>query len=196
MAVKRTTRKKPTTEIVTAEVLDPPEDGLLGGEEDTRESVEQRRLVRSLLFSSSPREIAFVLKEKYGIDRDKVKALIRSVRDENSRAVAIATKTARGDQMIALRTLHGQMLSEIAVERQAEDRARKAGQPYRARRNTATYGDVLACHKLIASVEGNFAPQKSISLVADVSTEVLDLLSVQSPEEVAEMIAEGRSHGR
>jgi len=157
-----------------------------------------------MLFTRSPREIIFQMREQFGLSYQQTRRLIASVRDENASQVALAQKTGRGDQILELRDLAGQMMADLARAKSDENRILKRAQEmkergekgpfpvYVPRRHIPSHREILACHDLIARVEGNFAPTKHVVAAGNVSTEILDLLGVSSPEEVAEIVSRGR----
>lgn len=181
---------RPSTPPPSAE-LQKAEAELVSAFAPSKGNVQLWEEIRKHQLSKSDEEIAILLADKYAISHTAMKSACRRVR---ARVVALGSefaKNGRIPQIVELRARAAEASMMIHNERVREQQAEKLGKKYVRRRNTPTEGDVRAYHELIAKVEGNFAPTKHTVISANLSQEVLDILGVQSPEEIAEYIAEG-----
>lgn len=147
--------------------------------------------VRRLLFYKNEEEVAAIVAEEHGKSFGAAKAIVRRVRARVTALGSHLMKTGKADQIVELHARAAEAAIMIRNERIREEKARKEKTKYSPPRNLPTEADVRALHELIARLEGNFAPAKTVQVNAFVGQDVLDLLGVQSAQEVAELIQEG-----
>ena len=147
--------------------------------------------VRRLLFYKNEDEVATIVADQYGKSFAAGKAIVRRVRARVTALGSHLAKTGKADQIVELHARAAEAAIMIRNERIREEKARKEKTKYSPPRSLPTEADVRALHELIARLEGNFAPTRTVQVSTFVGQEVLDLLGVQSAQEVAELIQEG-----
>jgi hypothetical protein len=160
---------------------DPPVE-LLDPDDLTPTELEAKQFVSSsVLLGVAHYEIIAVLKgDPYKLDAKKARAFIEKTRVELSARVIEITRTSRPDQILRLRGVLRDWHVALATPGVPPDRRPK---------NT----DIVRLEDLIARVEGNLAPTRNVVAFGSLTKDKLELLGVQSPEEIAEFMAAGES---
>jgi hypothetical protein len=115
---------------------------------------------------------------EFGLPMKQATELISKVKSDQQVRYSEILKSSRQDQVIRLRAL----LRDYRL--QLED-TKAARYP--------KHGDIVRLEALIAAVEGNLAPTRKIVAFGELTQEKLELLGVQTTEEIAEYIALGRA---
>lgn len=159
----------------------------------TKRDLGIREAIRSLRWwGKSTKEIAVRVAEQFEIPESQARRQIYIVRAEENEIINAVLKTGRQDQILTNRRLYGLMETKLKEALAEERQAKKAGKEFRPSRLVPTYAELLKCQDLSADLEGNRAPTKQVRVTADVSQGVLDFLGASSPDEIAELLGEGR----
>jgi hypothetical protein len=154
-------------------------------------------VIQNLIFSrqtSSYARIYFALETQFGMTRQQAKDRFMRYKRGHKEMVAeaVGDPSNRGEAILRLRNLGSQMVRRRAQEEFEEQQARAAKREYTPSKLTPSYGEIVKLESLLADLEGTRAPTKQFVVTADVSKAKLDLLGVQSPEEIAATIERGK----
>lgn len=179
-----------TKEVVKREVV-------LEDDELDAEAVRMDNAIASLAHSrqtSSFAEIYLMLESEFGLTREQAKARYQRWKERRKARVAeaVGDPLNRGEAILNVRSLLGRMTRRRAKEEYDEQQAKANKKPFSPSRLTPSYGELMKAHDLLADLEGTRAPTKQFVVTADVSKAKLDLLGVQSAEEIAATIERGK----